>query len=62
MMFSTCRTVSSDWLSIADGVKPPIWGVAMTFGSIANSRDGIWSPRAADIHRGSRDAAFTERR
>ena len=42
-MASTCRTVSSDWLSIAGGVRPPICGVAMTFGSFANSGDGIWS-------------------
>jgi hypothetical protein len=32
MIFPTCRTVSSDWLSIAGGVSPPICGVAMTFG------------------------------
>src|SRR5690242_19574714 len=29
IMASTCLTVSSDWFSIAGGVRPPIWGVAM---------------------------------
>src|SRR6266702_5742464 len=43
MIFSTCRTVSIDWLSIAGGVRPPMCGVAITFGSFANSGVGIWS-------------------
>jgi hypothetical protein len=30
-MALTWRTVSRDWLSSADGVRPPIWGVAMRF-------------------------------
>src|ERR1700692_1817244 len=41
MIAATCRTVSDDWLSIAGGVRPPICGVAMTFGSCASSSVGI---------------------
>src|SRR6185436_15581592 len=40
---STWRTVSKAWLSLAGGVSPPIWGVAITFASRASSGDGIWS-------------------
>ena len=41
MIFATCRTVSSDWLSIAGGVRPPICGVAITLASLASSGVGI---------------------
>ena len=40
---STWRTVSNAWLSLAGGVRPPIWGVATTLASRASSGDGIWS-------------------
>ena len=66
MICSTCRTVSSDWLSIAGGVSPPICGVAMTFGSFASSGVGIWSSArptsiAAPAMRFSRNAADKRR-
>ena len=66
MIFSTCRTVSSDWLSIAGGVSPPICGVAMTFGNFASSGVGIWSSArptsiAAPAMRFSRNAADKRR-
>src|SRR6478752_1563939 len=38
---STWRTVSKAWLSLAGGVRPPIWGVAITFGRRASSGGGI---------------------
>ncbi len=62
MIFPTCRTVSSAWLSIAGGVSPPICGVAMTFGNFVSSGDGIWSGArptsiAAPAIRFSRNAA-----
>src|SRR6185437_5285759 len=62
MMKPTCRTVSSAWCSIACGVSPPTWGVAITFGSLASSGIGIWSGArptsiAAPAMRFSRKAA-----
>ena len=35
--------MSKAWLSLAGGVRPPICGVAITFGNPASSGDGIWS-------------------
>ena len=60
MIFSTCRTVSSDWLSIAGGVSPPICGVAMTFGKLCQFRRRHLVQRAADIHRGAGDAVLAQ--
>ncbi len=62
MIFSTWRTVSGDWCSIAGGVSPPICGVAMTFGNFASSIVGIWSSARPTSSRRAGNAVLAQRR